>query len=205
MEENSLLIVNRIIDNYRELTGEMHVRRLGDLKVNLIYFIKQNTGFYLLNFYIATAIVNRSKTELKELQSKLSSGSKPSLYKLLLLNAKDSLKNKDDTLAIVESFQALEIFLENYLIAEFKKKGKTESQYRKILDTSWRTKERLDVVLKDLKGVSLNQNAGLWNPWCTRYSKTRNEVVHLSKEPTENETSETLMINEKVISWVLSL
>jgi HEPN domain-containing protein len=149
--------------------------------------------------------MNRSRSELKKLQSRLSSGTKPELYKLLLLNAKASLKNKDYTLAIVESFQALEIFIENYRIAELKKKGKTESEYKKILDKNLRTKDRLNKVLEDLKGASLNQKTELWDPWCTRYGKTRNEVVHLGKEPTEIETSDTLTINEGVIDWILSL
>lgn len=205
IEEKSLLVVNRLIDNYREITNEMHVRRLGEIKINLVYFTKMNTGFYLSNLNVATAIMNRSRAELKQLDSKLSSGGKPELYKLLLLNAKDSMRNKDFTLAIVESFQALEIFIENYLINEYKNKGKTESAYRSILDENLRTKDRLNKLLKDVKGVSLNEKSEMWNPWCNRYDKTRNEVVHLGKEPTQTETRETLEINEKVIDWILSL
>lgn len=205
IEEKSLLIVNRIIDNYRELTNEIHVRRLGELKINFIYFTKQNIGFYMSNFNISTAIMNRSGGELKELSTRLSSGAKPTLYKLLLLDAKDSFNNKDYTLAIIESFQALEIFIENYLISELKKEGRTKSEYKKILEKNWRIKDRLNKLLKGLKKVSLNERTELWQPWCSRYDKTRNEAIHLGKEPTHKETAETLDINEKVIEWVSKL
>lgn len=204
-EEKSLLIVNRIIDNYRELTNETHLRRLGELKINFIYFTKQNIGFYVSNFNISTAVMNRSGKELRELSTRLSSDVKPELYKLLLLNAKDSFTSKDYTLAIIESFQALEIFLENYLISEFKSQGDKESDYMKILKEYWTTKDRLNKVLIIVKDIALNKQSDIWDKWHLHYDKTRNEVIHGGREPNEKETQETLEINEKVISWILSL
>jgi len=205
VREKSLTVINRVIDNYREITNEIHVRRLGELKINLIYFIPQNQGYYLLLPNIETAIMNRSHKEIETISDRLSAGEKPEVYKLLLLDARTSFDTKDYTLAIVESFQALEIFLENYLVSEFKKRGDSEEQYRRTLKTNWQTKDRLNVTLKELKGSSLNGQEGVWDKWCTRYDKTRNEVLHAGKEPTEKETEETLAVNEKVISWVLGL
>jgi HEPN domain-containing protein len=205
IHDKSLIVVNRIIDNYRMVTNEIHVRRLGTLKINLIYFLEQQNGYYVANYNVKTAMINRSKNDLKQLSSLLSSGKKPDLYKLLLFNAKNSFNSKDFTLAIVESFQALEIFVENFLIFEFKKRGDNEKQIKIVLNKSWQTKERLNFLMKNLKGKSLNEKMDIWDPWCNRYDITRNEVIHAGKEPTEKETSETLEINEKVIDWILSL
>ena len=205
IHDKSLLIVNRIIDNYRSITNEIHVRRLGTLKINLIYFRKQRLGYYITNLNVKTAMINRSKNELKQISSLLSLGKKPELYKLLLFNTKNSLNSKDYTLAIVESFQALEIFIENFLISELEKKGNYKKQTKVILDKSWRTKERLNVLMKQLKGKGLNEKKELWSRWCNRYDKTRNGVIHAGKDPTEKETVETLTVNEKIIEWILSL
>lgn len=201
----SLAIVNRIIDNYRNSTNEIHVRRLGDLKINLIYFIPQNQGCYMLLPNIETAPMNRSRVEIEEISKALESGTKPDIYKLLLLDARSSFNTGDYTLAIVESFQALEIFLENYLVDEYKKKGVSETEYQRTLKTNWQTKDRLNIVLAELKNTSLNKQGAIWDKWCTRYDKTRNEVLHKGKDATKKETDETLNANQNVIDWILSL
>ena len=201
----ALSVMNRVIDNYREITNETHVRRLGELKINLVYFIPNKQGYYFLLPNIETAMINRSRKEIEIVADRLSKGEKPEVYKLLFLDARNSFDTRDYTLAIVESFQALEIFLENYLVSEFKKRGDSEDQYKRTLKTNWQTKDRLTVVLKDIKKVSLNEQGKLWNKWCTRYGKTRNEVLHAGKEPTTKETEETLAVNERVVSWVTNL
>lgn len=205
IRDKAIIVINRVIDNYREITNEIHVRRLGELKINLIYFIPQNQGYYLLLPNIETAIMNRSRKEIEAISDRLSTGEKSEVYKLLILDARSSFNTRDYTLAIVESFQALEIFLENYLISEFKKRGDSEDQYRRTLKTNWQTKDRLNAVLKELKGFALNEQGEIWDKWCTRYDQTRNEVLHTGKEPTENETEETLVVNEKVIERVFNL
>lgn len=205
VRDTALNIVNRVIDNYREVTNEIHIRRLGELKVNLIYFIPKRQGYYFLLPNIETAMMNRSRKEIEAIAERLSKGEKSEIYKLLMLNARSSFNTKDYTLAIVESFQALEIYLENYLVAEFKKRGDSEDDYKRTLKTNWQTKDRLNVVLKELKGFSLNEQGEMWDKWCTRYDKTRNEVLHAGKEPDEKETEETLTVNEKVIDWTSKL
>lgn len=200
-----LTIVNRIIDIYRTQTNEYYVRRLGDVNITMIYFIEHGYGYYILSPNTVSAKINISKIAVEKIEEKLLNNEPPELYKLLLLNAKSSLDTKDHTLAIVESFQGLEIFLENYLIKEFKKRGDAENDYRKILKDNWRTKDRLKSVLKNLKGKSLGEESSLWSIWFKRYDETRNEVLHGGKEPSISETKETLDINEKVITWVEGL
>lgn len=205
VQEKALIVINRIIDNYREITGEIHIRKLGELKINLIYFISKNQGYYLMLPNIETAKINRSRQEIENIATRLKKNKKPEVYRLLLLDARSSFDTKDYTLAIVESFQALEIFLENYLVSLFVKRGDEEDQYRKVLKINWQTKDRLTTVLKGLKGKSLNSESDIWDKWCTRYDKTRNEILHKGKESTEEEVKETLDINEEVISWISSL
>lgn len=205
VQDKALSVVNRVIDNYRDITNEIHVRRLGELKVNLVYFIPQDQGYYFLLPNIETAMMNRSRKEIETVADRLSNGKKPDVYKLLLLNARNSFGIKDFTLAVVESFQALEVYLENYIFAESVKSGNTEEQTKKTLETNWRTKERLNSVIKNLKNSALNEQGELWNKWCHNYDKTRNEVFHDGKEPDEKETEETLAVNEKVIDWISRL
>ena len=172
VRDKSLSVINRVIDHYRETTNEIHVRRLGELKINLIYFIPKNQGYYLLLPNIETAMMNRSRKEIEAISERVSNGEKSEVYKLLLLDAK---------------------------------RGDAEEQYRRALKTNWQTKDRLNTVLKELKGASLNEQGELWDKWCTRYDKTRNEVLHAGKEPNEKETKETLSTNEEVINWISTL
>lgn len=205
IREKTIIIVNRVIDAYRTNSDEYHVRRLGEINIVLVYFIQFNQGYYILSPNTTNAKINISRQEIEKIKEKLLNADKPDLYQLFLLNAKSSLDTKDYTLAIVESFQALEMFLEKYLISEFKKRGDSESSYKKILKKHWTTKNRLNSVLKELKGKSLNEIPTIWDMWSTRYDKTRNEVIHGGKEPLQKESEETIDANQKVIDWVQSL
>lgn len=205
ISEKALAVVNKIIDSYRDLTKEAHIRRLGNINIVLVYFIKPNCGYYTLSPNLETAIINRSQKEISAIKDQLSNAYRPELYKMLLLDAQNSYDTNDYKLAIVESFQAFEIFLEHYLIAAFEKKGDGESVYWPLLQEKWQTKERLNSVLKNAKGISLNTVPVLWDVWCTRYDKTRNDVLHGGKDPSKAETKETIDINERVINWLQSI
>jgi hypothetical protein len=67
------------------------------------------------------------------------------------------------------------------------------------------TKIRLNDILKELKGTTLNLQTSIWDKWSTKYDKTRNEVIHAGREPNEKETKDTLDVNEDVIRWISSL
>ena len=208
VKETALTAVNKLIDSYRGVTKNGFVQRLGSLEINTIYFIEHNQGFYILGsgFGIETATMNRSKEEITKIEEMLEKGEKPELFDLLLLDAQTSLDNKDFTLAVVQSFQALEIFLENFLFKLLLLRGDSEPDAIKYLDQHWRTKERLRNCLKELKGTSLYESdEPLWNKWCTLYDQTRNEIVHKGKEPKLKEVIEMLETNIKVIEWLKTL
>lgn len=203
----ALGVVNQIIDCYRYATGQSHIERIGSLNVNMIFFVKENKGFYrmALGPGIETAVINRSQKELEKFEKMLNRGEQPPLYKLLILDSHSALERRSYTLAIVTSFQALEIMLENYLISEYENKGITKKEYEAKMDMKWKTKERLNGLLKEVKEHQLNENRELWEKWHTHYDKTRNEVIHQGKIPTQEETTSALQANEAVINWLLSL
>ena len=201
----ALDIVNKLIDVYRFITKQEHIQRLGSLGVNMIYFINQKVGFYTLSpgFGIETASLNRSKKEIEQIARMLELGEKPSLYNLLILDAQSSFDNKRYALAVVQSFQALEIFIEDYILKLLKQRGDTEQQCNDYLDKNWKTKDRLKEVLKDLKNTTLFEgDRQLWDKWCKIYNNTRNEIIHQGKEAREGEVKDVLETNRKVIEWL---
>lgn len=205
IKSEALLVINRVIDTYRHVTNDSYVRRLGNVEPNLIYFIPQNEGFYLLSPNLETARINRSKKELDEIENKLKNNVRPDITELLFLDAESSLKNKDYMLAIVESYQALEILIENYLFSALKENGLSDEDCVKKLKQYWQTKDRLNTLMKEVKNTSLNTKTDIWDKWCTRYDKTRNEVFHHGKEPTQEETKQTLEVNIQVADWIKSI
>ena len=130
-------------------------------------------------------------------------GQKPKLYDLLLLDAQNSLDIKNLSLAIVQSFQALDIFVEDFLLEKLQTvKSLTEQQADDHLtkDNNWKTKNRLKEVLKDVTGFSLeDKDVILWNKWCAAYKDVRNDVIHKGKDASVQEVTDALKQNVSVI------
>lgn len=203
----ALAVVNRVIDCYRHVTRQEYVERLGVLSINTVYLKKQNQGLHIMGLVpgIESAMMNRSKKEIDEIERLLKDGEPVPLHDLLVLDAHSAFQRKAFTLAIVESFQALEIMLENYLVAAFKAKGVSQADYEAKLDKHWKTKERLNLLLKEVKGHALNENAALWDPWHIKYDKVRNEVIHQGKSASAKETEGAMKANEAVMAWLHGL
>lgn len=204
ISDHALAIINRAIDCYRFVSRQEYIERLGALSINTIYFKKQNHGFHVMNPVpgIEAAVMNRSKKEIDELERLLKNAIPVPLHDLLVLDAHSAFQRKAFTLAIVESFQALEIMLENYLIAAFEDKGIPKHEYEAKLNINWKTKDRLNTVLKEIKSHALKENLPLWDPWHTKYDKVRNEVIHQGKQASAKETEDTLKANEAVMAWL---
>ncbi len=203
--EKSLDIVSRVLDAYRYATKESHVERLAFLTITDIYFHDSNVGYHPVSPNIEAAIINRSMKEIESIEDMLSSNNKPPLYELLLLSSHSSFEKRMFTLALVESFQALEIFLENFLIEKYKLKSITEADIEQKLNQTWRTKERLKELLRETTGHSLLENRDLWDKWCTVYDKVRNEVIHHGKELSPEDTKQAIKLNLEVMEWVKKL
>lgn len=199
-----LLIINRLIDVYRVHSKEGYVRRLKDVNINLIYFLKLNEGLYVLAPNIETAMMNRSAQEIRSIGADLESGKSPDLYKLILLDAENSLKTLNYATAVLEAFQALDICTEIFLMQKYKEKGFSEIDCRKTLDENLTTKARLKKLLKDINMVPLNETS-LWPDWENSYNKVRNDVIHYGKEPTFEEAKLAVESNKSVVDWLMTL
>jgi hypothetical protein len=202
VKDISIRVVNKLIDAYRFVTGEEYITRLGDININMIYFIDLKEGINLSQVNTEVARMNRSKVEIERIEKILEEEDNPDLYSLLLLDAQNSFITKNYPLAVVQSFQALEIFTENLLISEMVKNGKTELEASSYITQgdNWRTKTRLRELLKEFKGQSLQEkNKTLWEKWCNTYDTVRKAVVHQGKEHKVDDIKETLENNLRVI------
>jgi hypothetical protein len=207
IEVTTLEVVNRLLDAYRFVTKADHVVRLGTLNITTIFFNNINQGYYLmkLGHGLQSGVMNRSRKEIEEVEEILANGDNIPTEELLFLSARGSLNRNSAVLCIVESFQGLEIFLENYLIEGFKKKGIDKAAYEKTLDDKWRTKERLKEVLKEVTGHTLSENNPLWTKWINLYDNVRNEVIHQGKEASIDEARDVLDTNIEVVEWIKKL
>jgi hypothetical protein len=203
IHDSSLQIINTFLDIYKYVTKEDYVERLGELSINNIYFSKYNRGFSIL--YpggIGSAAMNCSKNDLDKIEKILLDGVEPPLYELLLLNARSSLAKNALTLAVVQSFQALEVYIDRYLFNEYSVNGLLESDIIYLLNKKWLTKDRLSSVLKDVTGYRLSEERLLWDKWCTLYDNIRNEVIHKGRETSKEEAGRVIGTNESVIDWI---
>ncbi len=195
-------IVNKILDCYRYVTKEDFIEKLAFINILDIYFFKENIGYYPVLPNVEGARMNRSEVEINSIREMLGTDNKPPVFELLRLNAQSSFERRAYVLSVVESFQALEIFLENYLIRILKKKGLSKEEIKERLRKIWRTKERLRDLLKEATDRSLLEDKTLWDSWCTMYDKVRSEVVHYGKEPSTKEAFDVIDCNNKVIKWI---
>lgn len=202
-------IVNKLIDTYRFVTKKEYITRLNEININMIYFIDLDKGFYLSQVNTETSVMNRSKTEIEKMEKMLEEGQSPDLYNLLLLDAQNSFIIRNYPLAIVQSFQSLEIFIENFLIDKLQKNNHlTEQQAIDHLGTgdNWRTKRRLKEVLKEVTGFTVaDKDKTLWDKWSTSYDTVRNEVIHKGKETNNTEVKNALENNSKIIELLKTL
>ncbi len=203
VNEKALDAVNKLIDSYRFTTKQEYITRLGTLSINMIYFTELNQGLYLLPMNVETATINRSKVEIEAIEKMLEEGQKPDLYNLLLLDAENSFNHKNYALAVVQSYQGLEIFIENFLVDKLQKnKGLTEQEAIDFIskDDNWKTKTRLKEVLREVTGFTLeNKNQSLWTNWCSSYKDVRNKVIHKGKDVLEAEVKKALRENLQVV------
>ncbi|HEX7681410.1 MAG TPA: hypothetical protein VF713_25010 [Thermoanaerobaculia bacterium] len=200
-------VMNRLLDTYRYVTHESYVERVGSLNVHNIFFPKENTGFYVMSMLgagITNATMNLPRTITGEIERMLKADERPQLAELLQLDAESSLEKRAYTLAMVKSFQALEVLLEKYLLSSYQVAGLSESDALRVLDRKWRTPERLKQVLRDVSGQSASEMPW-WQEWIGLYDSARNEVLHQGKEPSAAEAARVVALNSDVLTWLKQL
>ncbi len=199
--------VNRILDTYRYVTRASHVERIGRLNVHNVYFTKENAGFYVMSALdsgVGGAMMNQPRAVGRQIKHMLGLGERPPFAELLQLDAEGSLDRRAYTLAVVKSFQALEIFVENFILERYQALGLTEQEALRVLEARWRTKERLKDLMRDTSDHSAAETPG-WPVWSRHYENVRNEVIHRGKEPSEDEAKRVVLLNADLMTWVKGL
>ena len=203
----ALDVVNRVLDVYRYVVRASHIERVGRPNVHNVYFTKENVGFYIMSALdsgVGSAMMNQSRAVGSQIRHMLDSGELPPFPELLQLDAEGSLERRAYTLAVVKSFQALEIFVENFLLGRYQALGLTEQEALRVLEVRWRTKERLKDLMRDTTGHSASE-VPWWQEWSAHYEKVRNEVIHRGKEPSEDEAKRVVHLNTDLMTWVKGL
>lgn len=197
-------IVNRIIDVYRFTTNENYMEHLSSLNITNLYFVEHNLGFHglLMGGGIESATMNRSQKEMNKIKKMLKESDPCPIHELFLLNAESSFIKRTYTLSLIESFQGLEIFLENFLISKYTEKGLNENETKAKLKKVWNLKDRLKNLLPEVGIENPNTEQNFWNKWCTMYDKDRNEVIHKGKAINSNVARAAVNLNKKMIDWI---
>ena len=207
LTSKALDVVNRVLDAYRYVTRASHVERIGRLNVHNVYFTKENAGFYVMSALdsgVGGAMMNQPRAVGSQIKHMLGLGERPPFPELLQLDADGSLDRRAYTLAVVKSFQALEIFVENFILERYQALGLTEQEALRVLEVRWRTKERLKDLMRDTSGHSAAETPA-WQEWSTHYENVRNEVIHRGKEPSEDEAKRVVQLNTDLMTWVKGL
>jgi hypothetical protein len=200
----ALQVVNRLIDVYRLQTASDYIQRLPRIHTTDLFFRAHNVGSHGASFGhgIRSAIMNRSEQEIRGIAELLKSGAELPVPDLLLLDAEASLENNQYTLAVVHGFQALELFLEEFLRGRLAAAG-LDAQSE--LDTVWRTKDRLRDLVRKATTRSLLDDRELWDEFCTVYDQTRNRLIHAARDLDTPRTRAAVDVCRKVINWLKSL
>ena len=207
LTSKALDVANRVLDTYRYVARASHVERVGRINVHNVYFTKENVGFYVMSALdsgVGGAMMNQPRAVASEIKAILAVGDRPPFTELLQLDAEASLDRRAYTLAVVKSFQALEMFVENTILERYQIHGLTEQEALNVLQVKWRTKDRLKDLMRDTSGHSAGETSG-WQEWNEHYENVRNEVVHRGKEPSEAEAKRVVQLNSDLMMWVKGL
>ncbi|GEM_PF-1735434 len=202
-------LVSKILDVYRFVTQEEYIERTNNINIIDILFVTTGEGFYPYKdrFGISKAIMNRRGDEIGKIREMLENNTMPELYELLLLNSKSAYNKGTYSMSVLESSQALEVFLENHLIEKYKNKGLSEKEsFTKLEDSyNWRIKNRLKDLLFETTGARLSDDTKLWDKWTTAYDKIRHPLIHEGYNVSASEAKNTILVNEEVIKWIKAL
>lgn len=172
-----------------------------------IFFPQRNLGFYVIDgALIRDATVTLSKSEIDQFESLSESGFEPTLYEMLLMDSKSAFLNLEYKLAILEAFQSMDVFLEDFIRTSFKKKGILDAEIDRKLDQSWKTRDRIEKLVAEISGKGLSQIDGkLGSSWHCLYEDVRNAMIHKGYLPSKKETMKVININESVMQLIKSL
>jgi hypothetical protein len=205
--EIGLQVINYFLDVYRYVTGETHPERLSLPLVTLVYFADCNLVFegVVFSHGLRSAVANRPGTEINRLLQMVSAGERPDRHELLLLSARAALDRRELLIAVIASFQALEIFLENKLREGYSKRGLDDSTITKLLNGTYRTKDRLQKLCREVTGRAVADDGQFWADWLTDCNRKRNTVIHRNAPITHSEAERVLSLCEECVRRINAL
>lgn len=197
--------LNRFIDIYRVVTNNPHIQRVSSVHVRDMFFAEHNIGFHGASFGsgIGTAVMNRSEAELQAISRKAGTGEEIPPWDLLFLDAEASLDINAFTLSVVNSFQALELCLEDFLEKKMTAQGLAPVKIEERLGKTWRTKERLNDLVPSLSGHRMiDDDPKLWGRFCWAYDDIRNKLLHTARDLDHDKTERAMTACRDVCRWL---
>lgn len=169
-----------------------------------IFFPERNLGFYVIDgALIRDATINNAKHEIEQFEQLSEEGFEPTLDLILLMDAKSAFLAQEYKLAILEAFQAMDVFLETFMRAGFEKKGLDASAVEQKLENTWKTRERVEKLLIDLCGKGLSQIDGkCGSDWHNMYENVRNVMIHKGYQPSRDDALKAVNLNEAAIEII---
>ncbi len=169
-----------------------------------IFFPERNLGFYVIDgALMRDATINNSKQEIDQFEKLSEEGFEPTLDLILLMDAKSAFTAQEYKLAILEAFQAMDVFLETFMRAGFTKKGLDEPTVAQKLEKTWKTRERVEKLLIELCGKGLSQIDGkCGSDWHKSYEDIRNAMIHRGYQPSSDDALKTINLNEAAIEII---
>ena len=205
--EIGLQVINYFLDVYRYVTGETHPERLSLPIVTLVYFADCNLVFegVVISHGLRSAVANRPGTEIDRLLQMVSAGDRPDRHELLLLSARAALDRRELLIAVIASFQALEIFLENKLREGYGKQGLDDPTITQLLNGTHRTKDRLQKLCREVTGKSVADDSQFWADWLADCNRKRNAVIHHNAPITHAEAERVVSLCEECVRRIKAL
>ncbi|MDO8648545.1 MAG: hypothetical protein Q7R81_02060 [Candidatus Peregrinibacteria bacterium] len=205
IEKTVLEAINRTLKIYQSVTKEIHVQPLSKLVITDIYFPTVNTGFLpLVGFGIGSAVMNVALDKVGEFKSLLESDFEPDVTELLIANAQWSFHVQNYKMAVIESFIATDVCVENYLLNKHQAAGKTAIEAESEIQGT--TKTRLKYRFATFLGNEFSSLHPMeYAAWEIDYDAIRIPVTHKGKLPTKSESESAIKTNEAIMKLVKSL
>lgn len=195
-------ITNHVLLLYKKASKAYHIRSLNNVFVNYIYLVKENCWVYIVNLNVRCAKINESRAIIDQFTQDLLNGTELPNYILTLLSAKSNFASLEDKLAIVESFQLIDILIEKLIYNYWNKNWFTIEE---VLINWWGSK-----FFTTKNGLRFGLITALWSSFeqidndlflkrTTLYDNIRNNVIHKEYSATHEEAKECLEINEQLM------
>lgn len=196
--DDLIRLINHFLTIYRKISGRVHIKPLKEVMITDLFFLKKNIGFHFVNMDITKAKINHSRKIIKKCKVKIEKGYSVGISDILFDNAKANILSKEFKLAVVESFQGFDVFIEKAIIDLCKKMKLPKKQFAKLI--SGTTKTRLNNIKTLIAGSKFN--SVLHDKWKDAYDDIRIPIIHKDKDPKIQEAKRVIRLNDKMVKMI---